>query len=99
MAPLQTRPMPQAHEASARTFPIGVLVRRFNISAESLRNWERAGLIPRAHRTPGGHRRYNRDHVDAVYKLLYAPGAIDVEDLDDDEPGESMFTQPARRSA
>ncbi len=99
MAPLQTRPAPQTQEASARTFPIGVLVRRFNISAESLRNWERAGLIPRAHRTPGGHRRYNRDHVDAVYKLLYAPGAIDVDDLDDEASDEPMFSHAVRRSA
>lgn len=60
-------------ELETRTFPIGVLTRRFNVSAESLRNWERAGLIPPAHRTPGGHRRYGQDHIDAVHKLLYAP--------------------------
>ena len=86
MAPFlahQPHETPVADLAIARTFSIGVLVRRFNISAESLRNWERAGLIPRAHRTPGGHRRYGRDHVDAVYQLLYAPGAIDVDDLDE----------------
>ena len=61
MAPFlahQPHETPVADTATARTFSIGVLVRRFNISAESLRNWERAGLIPRAHRTPGGHRRY-----------------------------------------
>lgn len=56
-----------------RTFSIGVLTRRFNVSAESLRNWERAGLIPPAYRTPGGHRRYGQAHIDAVHKLLYAP--------------------------
>lgn len=56
-----------------RTFSIGVLTRRFNVSAESLRNWERAGLIPPTHRTPGGHRRFGVDHIDAVHKLLYAP--------------------------
>lgn len=65
-----------------RTFSIGVLTRRFNVSAESLRNWERAGLIPPAHRTPGGHRRYGQAHIDAVHKLLYAPavelGTVDV---------------------
>lgn len=98
MASLSTRPhqatqalpvAPEAREAQAapaRTYSIGVLVRRFHISAESLRNWERAGLIPQAHRTPGGHRRYGDDHLDAVHKLLYAPGALEpLEDADDDE--------------
>lgn len=100
MAPFANRPTPDTHAAdpaTARTFSIGVLVRRFNISAESLRNWERAGLIPRAHRTPGGHRRYGRDHVDAVYQLLYAPGAIDVDDLDeqlDDDTADENAATP-----
>ena len=68
-----------------RTFSIGVLTRRFNVSAESLRNWERAGLIPPAHRTPGGHRRYGQAHIDAVHKLLYAP-AVELGLVDNDEP-------------
>lgn len=76
-------------ELQTRTFSIGVLTRRFNVSAESLRNWERAGLIPPAHRTPGGHRRYRQDHIDAVHKLLYAPavnlGRVDRVDIDDDQ--------------
>jgi len=66
-----------------RTFSIGVLTRRFNVSAESLRNWERAGLIPPAHRTPGGHRRYGQGHIDAVHKLLYAP-AVSLGHVDRD---------------
>lgn len=67
-----------------RSFSIGVLVRRFNISAESLRNWERAGLIPPAHRTPGGHRRYSVEHVEAVHNLLYAPAVnLDSDQADD----------------
>ena len=68
-----------------RTFSIGVLTRRFNVSAESLRNWERAGLIPPAHRTPGGHRRYGQDHIDAVHKLLYAP-AVQLGDAEGRTP-------------
>ncbi|MEM1356107.1 MAG: MerR family DNA-binding transcriptional regulator [Planctomycetota bacterium] len=79
-----------------RSFSIGVLVRRFNVSAESLRNWERAGLIPPAHRTPGGHRRYGQDHVAAVHSLLYAPavrlGVDDSAETADEElvvPGRS----------
>lgn len=70
-------------ELETRTFSIGVLTRRFNVSAESLRNWERAGLIPPAHRTPGGHRRYGQDHIDAVHKLLYAP-AVELGVVDRD---------------
>ena len=66
-----------------RTFSIGVLTRRFNVSAESLRNWERAGLIPPAHRTPGGHRRYGQSHIDAVHQLLYAP-AVSLGNVDHD---------------
>jgi len=79
-----------------RTFSIGVLVRQFNVSAESLRNWERAGLIPQAHRTPGGHRRYGRDHVTAVHTLLYAPEAVidDVEDFVSNDR-EEAFTSSA----
>ena len=66
-----------------RTFSIGVLTRRFNVSAESLRNWERAGLVPPAHRTPGGHRRYGQCHIDAVHQLLYAP-AVSLGTVDRD---------------
>ena len=51
-------------------FSIGKLVDRYGVAAESLRNWERAGLIPPAHRTPGGHRRYTREHVIALDRLL-----------------------------
>ena len=81
-----------------RTFSIGVLTRRFNVSAESLRNWERAGLIPPAHRTPGGHRRYGQDHIDAVHKLLYAPavelGLVDNVDTQD-QPALEAVLEPA----
>lgn len=49
---------------------IGWLADRFGVSPESLRVWERQGLIPPAHRTPGGHRRYGREHVAALGRLL-----------------------------
>lgn len=71
-------------QLETRTYSIGVLTRRFNVSAESLRNWERAGLIPPAHRTPGGHRRYRQAHIDAVHKLLYAP-AVELGHVEQDE--------------
>ena len=49
---------------------IGALAERYGVSAESLRVWERQGLIPPARRTPGGHRRYGREHVEALDKML-----------------------------
>lgn len=87
-------------ELETRTFSIGVLTRRFNVSAESLRNWERAGLIPPAHRTPGGHRRYGTDHIDAVHKLLYAPavelGTVDRDGFGDEDAASNV---PGRAQA
>lgn len=49
---------------------IGPLANRFGVSPESLRVWERQGLIPQSHRTPGGHRRYGDEHVRALEHLL-----------------------------
>ena len=51
-------------------FSIGWLVERYGVSPESIRNWERQGLIPQTTRTPGGHRRYNRSHVEALDALF-----------------------------
>jgi DNA-binding transcriptional MerR regulator len=52
------------------TFSIGTLVERYGASAESFRNWERQGLIPPARRTPGGHRRYGPEHLEAAERLF-----------------------------
>lgn len=51
-------------------FSIGVLTERYGAAAESFRNWERAGLIPPARRTPGGHRRYSVEHIEALDRLF-----------------------------
>lgn len=51
---------------------IGKLADRYGVSPESLRVWERLGLIPAAHRTVGGHRRYGPQHVRALDKLMLA---------------------------
>ena len=45
----------------------------FKISTESLRNWERAGKIPPAVRTLGGHRRYTIEHVNKLASLMGEP--------------------------
>lgn len=57
-------------EQKALILRIGPLADRFGVSPESLRVWERRGLIPPARRTPGGHRRYGTEHLDALEHLL-----------------------------
>lgn len=52
---------------------IGQVAERYGVCAESLRVWERQGLIPRADRTPGGHRRYGPHHLAALDRLMCAP--------------------------
>ena len=49
---------------------IGSLADRYGVSPESIRVWERQGRIPPAGRTPGGHRRYGREHVSALDALF-----------------------------
>ncbi len=62
-----------SQDASNRKITIGSLATRFGVSCESLRNWERQGLIPPSRRTPGGHRRYAMDHVEALSALIGPP--------------------------
>lgn len=64
--------LPALHEddADAPLLRIGYLADRFCVSEESIRNWERQGLIPESYRTPGGHRRYTYRHVEAIERLL-----------------------------
>lgn len=56
-----------------RKLTVGILAAAWGVAPESLRNWERAGLIPDAKRTPGGHRRYGQAHVAALTDLLGPP--------------------------
>lgn len=51
-------------------YSIGELAKMFGVSAESLRNWEKNGKLPQPVRTPGGHRRYNESHAEALRKLF-----------------------------
>jgi len=58
------------------------LTGRFRITAQTLRNWERAGKIPPAGRTAGGHRRYTEAHIAAIHGMLSSaanPGAANQE--------------------
>jgi DNA-binding transcriptional MerR regulator len=58
------------------TFTIRTLVERYGVSAESFRNWERQGLIPPARRTPGGHRRFGPEHIEALERLFHIQSAM-----------------------
>ncbi len=57
-------------ERELHMMSIGKLADRFGVSPESLRVWERLGLIPPSHRTVGGHRRYGPQHVRALDQLM-----------------------------
>jgi len=58
---------------ASNTLSIGTLADRYGVCAETLRVWERRGLIPAALRTRGGHRRYGDEHVEALDALLGGP--------------------------
>jgi MerR family transcriptional regulator, mercuric resistance operon regulatory protein len=47
----------------ARAFPIGVLSRRTGCNIETIRYYERLGLLPAPERTGGGHRVYDLEHL------------------------------------
>jgi MerR family transcriptional regulator, mercuric resistance operon regulatory protein len=42
---------------------IGALSRQANVPIETVRYYERSGLMPKPPRSGGGHRLYNRDHL------------------------------------
>ena len=67
----------------AKTFSIGKLARKFAVSTESIRNWD--AMLPPLPRTPGGHRRYAMEHVEALASLLRVPVPI----MKVEESGES----------
>ncbi|MEM8782423.1 MAG: MerR family transcriptional regulator [Planctomycetota bacterium] len=64
---------PQTRPATPAKLTVGRLATAWGVAPESLRNWERQGLIPPSRRTPGGHRRYRADHVVALTDLLGPP--------------------------
>lgn len=46
--------------------PIGALARRTRCNIETIRFYERAGVLPKPARTEGGHRAYSRSHVERL---------------------------------
>jgi len=60
--------MPSKPVTSARfqAFTSGELAAQAQVHIESIRYFERIGLIPKADRTPSGHRRFGREHLDRL---------------------------------
>ncbi len=50
-------------EGSSNRLMIGALSKRTGCNIETIRFYERTGVLPAPPRTPGGHRIYDRDHV------------------------------------
>ena len=52
------------------TYSIGEVAKMFDISTNSLRNWEKLGFIPRPNRTLTERRRYTDKDVQAIKDFL-----------------------------
>ena len=51
---------------SPRTYTTSELAEAADVGSQTLRYYERRGLLPEPPRTPGGHRIYNEDHLTRV---------------------------------
>lgn len=58
--------------SEAAVFSIGDLARRANTKVETVRWYEREGLLPAPARTAGGHRAYTRTHLDRLAFVRHA---------------------------
>jgi MerR family transcriptional regulator, mercuric resistance operon regulatory protein len=61
--------------ARSQTFTPGELAARAQVHIESIRYFERIGLVPKADRTPSGHRRFGREHLN---RLVFIRRARDM---------------------
>lgn len=57
-------------QTGALKYGINEAARNLGISVDSLREWERQGTIPKAKRTPGGHRRYSDTDLDRINNIM-----------------------------
>jgi MerR family mercuric resistance operon transcriptional regulator len=64
-----------------RTLTIGELARRIGVNVETIRYYERAGLMPRPKRTSGGRRSYDESDVRTLYFIRKARDlGFDIQD-------------------
>ena len=59
---------------AAKGITRGELARRTGVNAETIRYFERVGILAAPQRTQGGHRTYNQDHVRALSFIHRARG-------------------------
>ena len=59
-------------DGAASSYSIGELARRAGTKAETVRWYEREGLLPAPARTAGGHRAYTRAHLDRLAFVRHA---------------------------
>ena len=59
---------------AAKGITRGDLARRTGVNAETIRYFERVGILAAPQRTQGGHRTYNQDHVRALSFIHRARG-------------------------
>jgi DNA-binding transcriptional MerR regulator len=52
------------------TYHIGEVAKMFDISTESLRSWEKQGLIPKPYRRPTNRRQYTQEDIKAIREFL-----------------------------
>lgn len=54
------------HRLDIRKYGPAHAAKELGVSVDTLKRWEAAGTIPKAHRTAGGHRRYSEHDVEVI---------------------------------
>lgn len=57
---------------NARAMPIGSLSIRTGVKVETIRYYEKVGLLPQPNRSDGNQRRYGREHVERLAFIKHA---------------------------
>ncbi len=59
---------------NARGYPIGQMSRLTGVNIETIRYYERIGILPAPDRTAGGNRQYNQDQLKRLFFIRRARG-------------------------
>ncbi len=59
---------------NTRAYPIGRMSRETGVNIETIRYYERIGLLPKPDRTAGGNRQYNHDQLKRLFFIRRARG-------------------------